>query len=111
MRLALYVVTPLLIAASEFVSVSHAQVLDGSDLRMEEREREARIIKLPAEEQVKLQAAQEKAVQDPEVIAAIEKRNKALQEFSVVLRETLLKNDPSIQVILDKIAAGASPGY
>jgi hypothetical protein len=78
---------------------------------MEEREREARIIKLPAEEQVKLQAAQEKAVQDPEVIAAIEKRNKALQEFSVVLRETLLKNDPSIQVILDKIAAGASPGY
>ena len=111
MRLALYVVAPLLVGAFGLVSVSSAQVVDGSDLRMQEREREELINKLPADEQVKLRAAQQKAIQDPEVIAAIEKRNKALAEFATVLRESLLKNDPQIQIILDKIAAGASPGF
>ena len=111
MRLALYVIAPVLIGASGLFTVANAQVVDGSDLRVQEREREELISKLSTDEQAKLSAAQQKAIQDPEVIAAIEKRNKALEEFATALRESLLKNDPSIQIILDKIAAGASPGY
>ena len=48
-------------------------------------EREGKINKLTLEEQLKLRAAQQKAIEDPAVKAAIEKRNQAIQEFRQAL--------------------------
>ena len=87
-----------------------AQEVDGNDVGRERREREERINKLSIEEQLKLRAAQQKSSKDPAVKAALEKRNRAIEEFRAALRETMVKLDPTIQPILDKVAIGASPG-
>ncbi len=96
--LALISVTPLV----------HAQTLDGSDLRKEVRERDERVNKLSVEDQLKLRAAEQKAAQDPEVKAALEKRNKAIQEFRAAVRASMIKADPTVQTILEKVAIGVN---
>jgi hypothetical protein len=95
--LALMSVTPL----------ARAQVLDGSDLRKEVRERDERVNKLSVDDQLKLRAAEQNAAQDPEVKAALEKRNKAIQEFRAAVRASMIKSDPTVQTILEKVAIGA----
>jgi hypothetical protein len=105
------IATTLLTTAQLSSSGSEAVVVDGSDLRKQETEKEAQIHKLSIDEQLKLRAAQQKAAQDPEVIAAVEKRNKAFEEFRAALVKSMLKSDPTMQVILDKMAQGASAGY
>jgi len=88
-----------------------ASALDGSDLRKEMTDRESKFLKLSMEEQLQLRAAQLKAAEDPELKAALEKRKQVLEEFRLVFRASLIKADPKIGPILEKIALGASPGY
>src|SRR3954452_12574249 len=67
--------------------------------------RAARLASLTEDERARLRAAHQKALQDPAVQAAREKLKQARREFREILRPALLKADPSIQPILDKLRA------
>jgi hypothetical protein len=58
---------------------------------------------LSPEERQKLEAAHRQAMQDPAVQAANDKMRQAHQEFRDAVRAAMLKADPSIQPILNKI--------
>jgi hypothetical protein len=66
---------------------------------------EQRLANLSPEERQKLQAARQKAMQDPAVQATHEKMRQAHKEFRDAMHAAMLKADPSIQPILDKIPA------
>ena len=68
-------------------------------------ERRARWASLTEEERAKLKAAHQKAMADPAVWAARDRLRKARREFREILRPALLKADPSIQPILEKMRA------
>jgi len=70
------------------------------------RHQEERFANLSADEREKLKAARQKAMQDPVVQAAQEKRRQADKEFHDALHASMLKADPSIQPILDKMPKG-----
>jgi Spy/CpxP family protein refolding chaperone len=67
--------------------------------------RAARLANLTDDERARLRAAYQKASQDPAVQAAREKLKQARREFREVMRPALLKADPSIQPILEKLRA------
>jgi hypothetical protein len=92
-----------------FVPIVFGQEWDGSDLRRETRERDERVNKLSTEEQLKLRAAEQQAAQDPAVKAALERRNTAIREFRTTLRASMLKADPSVQSILEKVSIKPKP--
>ena len=106
MTLKAWILFLVILGMVQFASRTSAQVLDGSDLRGEVRERQERVSKLSTEEQLKLRAAEQKAAEDPEVKAALEKRNKAIEEFRATVRASMIKSDPAIEPILDKAAGG-----
>ncbi|HWY52478.1 MAG TPA: hypothetical protein VNW72_13435 [Chthoniobacterales bacterium] len=62
-----------------------------------------RLANLSPEEREKLKAARQKAMQDPGVQAAHEKMRQARKEFMDSMHTAMLKADPSIQSVLDKI--------
>lgn len=67
--------------------------------------RAARLANLTEDERIRLRAAHQKALQDPNVQAAREKLRQARREFREVMRSALLKADPSLQPVLDKLRA------
>jgi hypothetical protein len=67
---------------------------------------EQQLANLSPEERQKLQAARQKAIQDPAVQAAHDKMRAAHKEFRDAMHAAMLKADPSIQAILNKIPAG-----
>jgi Spy/CpxP family protein refolding chaperone len=71
--------------------------------RQLQNERRARFQNLTEDERTRLRAAHEKAMQDPALQAARDKLRQARREFRELLRPALLKADPSIQPILDKL--------
>jgi hypothetical protein len=58
---------------------------------------------LPGGDKVKLKAVHALAMEDPAVKAADEKRKLAEKEFHDTLRATMLKIDPTVQPILDRM--------
>jgi Spy/CpxP family protein refolding chaperone len=68
-----------------------------------QNDRRARFANLTEDERSRLRAAHQKAMQDPALQAAREKLRQARREFREILRPALLKADPSIQPILDKL--------
>ena len=66
---------------------------------------EKRLANLSPEERQKVQAAHRKAMQEPSVQAAREKMRQAHKEFHDTMHAAMLKADPSIQPILNKIPA------
>jgi hypothetical protein len=66
---------------------------------------EKRLANLSPEERQKLQATRQKAIQDPAVQAAHDKMREAHKEFRDAMKAAMLRADPSIQPILDKIPA------
>jgi len=66
---------------------------------------EQRLANLPPEERQKLQTARQKAMQDPAVQAAHEKMREVHKELRDAMHAAMLKADPSIQPILNKIPA------
>jgi hypothetical protein len=64
-----------------------------------------RLANLSPEERQKLQAARQKAMEDPAVQAARDKMRQAHKEFRDAMNAALLKADPSIHPILNKIPA------
>jgi hypothetical protein len=67
--------------------------------------RAARLANLNEDERARLRAAYQKALQDPAVQTAREKMKQARREFREVMRPALLKADPSVQPILEKLRA------
>ncbi|MGZ4983030.1 MAG: hypothetical protein ACXV9Q_02950 [Chthoniobacterales bacterium] len=58
---------------------------------------------LSVDERAKLQAARQKALTDPAVQAAKDRARQAVKEFRDLRRAAMLRADPSIQPILDKM--------
>ena len=75
------------------------------------RHRQERFANLSADEREKLKAARQKAMQDPAVRAAEEKAREAEREFHAALNASMLKADPSIQPILNKMPKGERPEH
>lgn len=65
---------------------------------------------LSPEERQKLQTARQTAMQDPSVQAARDKMRQAHKEFRDAMHAAMLKADPSIQPILNKIPSGNRRG-
>jgi hypothetical protein len=68
-------------------------------------ERRARWANLSEEDRAKLRAAHEKAMADPAVQAARDRLRQARREFRELMRPAMLKADPTIEPILDKLRA------
>ena len=64
---------------------------------------QSRMANLSPDEREKLKAARQKAMQDPAVQAAHEKMRQARKAFMDSMRAAMLKADPSIQPVLDKM--------
>ena len=101
----------LVFASQPALRAADEPVVDGSELEAQLHEREQKIQKLSIEEQLKLRAAQQKAAEDPAVLEALKKRNEAIAEFRMALRNSMIRSDPKMAEILDKLAIGASPGF
>src|SRR6187549_1018953 len=104
------VLAAILVASSHF-AFSEEPDIEGKQINQELVDRGDKINKLTTEEQLKLRAAQVKAGEDPEVIAALAKRDKAIEEFRKAMHDSMVKSDPKVEAILQKIAVGASPGF
>jgi hypothetical protein len=72
--------------------------------------REENLGRLSIEDQLKVRAAQQKALEDAGVKAALENRDKALVEFRAKLRAAMIAADPNVKPILDRISEGTDPG-
>src|SRR3982750_703515 len=93
-----------------FLPSAKAEDPDSTATINEFKRREENLGKLDVEDQIKIRGAQQKALEDPEVKAALEKRDKAITEFRAKLREKMIVADPSVKPILERIAQGADPG-
>lgn len=82
-----------------------ADPVDGSDVQREVSELDARVDKLSLDDQLKLRAAEQKAAEEPAVQAALKKRNEAIREFRAALRAGMIKADPSLAPLLEKLWA------
>lgn len=71
--------------------------------RQFQNDRRARFANLTDDERARLRDAHQKAMTDPALQAARERLRQARREFRELLRPALLKADPSIQPILDKL--------
>lgn len=99
-----FVLLMVTIAAFQLTPRIMGQEVDGTDLAREVRERDEKVNRLTIEEQLKFRAAQKQAAQDPDVKAAMEKRNKAVDEFRAAVRASMIKSDPTLEPILNKLA-------
>lgn len=97
-----FLLVPALAAALQFAPAVFAQPPDRPN-RPFQTDRRPRWANLTEEERAKLRAAHQKAMEDPAVRAAQEKLKQARREFREVMRPALLKADPSIQPILEKL--------
>jgi Spy/CpxP family protein refolding chaperone len=100
-----FLLVPALACVSQFAPSLAAQPPDRSDkpFRPFQNERRARFANLTDDERARLRDAHQKAMTDPAVQAARERLRQARREFREVLRPAMLKADPSIQPILDKL--------
>ena len=101
----IYFLVAALAGVSQFAPPVSAQPPDRPDrpFRQFQNERRARWTNLTEDERARLRAAHQKAMADPAVQAAREKLRQARREFREVMRPALLKADPSLQPILDKL--------
>lgn len=73
------------------------------------REASQRLDSLSEDERVKLKAALAKAIVDPEVRTVRDRLHQARRDFRKVIRPALIKADPSVQPILEKVRAERDP--
>lgn len=103
MKVKLTFLVPALAAALQFSPSVLAQSPPDKPARQFQMERRARWASLTEEERSRLKAAHQKAMADPAVRAARDRLKQARREFREILRPALLRADPSIQPILEKI--------
>ncbi|HEX7517858.1 MAG TPA: hypothetical protein VF345_11305 [Chthoniobacterales bacterium] len=100
-----FLLVPTLAAALQFAPTVLAQPPVDKSPRQFQMEGRARWFSLNEEERSKLKAAHQKAMADPAVRAARDRLRQARREFREVMRPALLKADPSVQPILEKLRA------
>jgi hypothetical protein len=98
-----FLLVPVLAAALQIAPSVLAQSPADRPQRQFQMERRARWASLNEEERAKLKAAHQKVMADPAVRAARDRLRQARREFREVLRPALLKADPSLQPILEKM--------
>jgi Spy/CpxP family protein refolding chaperone len=98
-------ITMMMLTATQFVPVGYADDQPGQGGGWKRHHREG-FANLSADERQKLHAAHQKAVQDPAVRATHDKMRPARRDFRDATRSAMLKADPSIQPILDKMPKG-----
>jgi Spy/CpxP family protein refolding chaperone len=98
-----FLLVPTLAVALQFAPPASAQPPPDRPFRPSQNERRARWANLTEEDRVRLKAAHQKAMEDPAVRAAQEKLRQARREFRQLMRPALIKADPSIQQILEKM--------
>jgi hypothetical protein len=98
-----FLLVPTVAAALQFTPDAQAQSPVDKPARQFQMERRARWASLSEEERAKLKAAHQKAMADPAVRAARDRLRQARREFRDVLRPALLKADPTLQPILEKM--------
>jgi hypothetical protein len=91
--------------AFQLAPSSIAQQPTDKPFRPFQNERRARWANLSEEDRARLRAAHQKAMADPAVQAARDRLRQARREFREIMRPAMLKADPSIQPILDKLRA------
>ena len=100
-----FLLVPALAGALQFAPGAFAQQPPDRPFRPFQNERRARWANLSEEDRAKLRAAHQKAMADPAVQAARDRLRQARREFRELMRPAILKADPSIQPILDKLRA------
>jgi hypothetical protein len=100
MKMKLLMTISILAVAPQLAPVIWAQDEEQAPGR---RHWEQRLANLSPDDRQKLQSARQKAMQDPAVQAAHDKMRQAHKEFRDAMRAAMLKADPSIQPILNKI--------
>ena len=100
-----HLLVPALVCFLQIAPVVVAQPPDKPDrpFRQFQNDRRARWASLSEEERGRLRAAHQKAMADPAVQAARDRLRQARREFREILRPALLKADPTLQPILDKL--------
>lgn len=98
-----FLLVPALAAALQIAPSILAQSPADRPPRQFQMERRARWANLSEEERARLKAAHQKAMADPAVRAARDRLRQARRDFREVLRPALLKADPSLQPILEKM--------
>ena len=100
-----FLLVPALAAALQFAPAVLAQPPTNKPARQLRMERRAFWASLNEEERAKLRAAHQKAIADPAVRIARDKLKQARREFREVMRPAILKAEPAIQPILEKMRA------
>ncbi|MEP6821142.1 MAG: hypothetical protein ABI946_02205 [Chthoniobacterales bacterium] len=83
--------------------------VDRSGLMRQLQEREQKIEQLSEEEKTALNEARKKALEDPAVKAVLAARNEAAQELDATLRANMLKADPTLASVFEKMATPPAP--
>ena len=99
MKMKLLVTISIFTAALHFAPVAMGGNWEGKGLR----QREGRFANLAPGEREKLKAAHDKARNDPAVRAAKDRMRQARKEFRDAMHAAMVKDDPSLQPILDKM--------
>lgn len=99
-----------LVATSQFPPTLLAQPPGDKSPRQFRMERRARWATLTEAERSKLRAAHQKAMADPVVKGAHDRLKQARHEFREVMHPAMLRADPSIQPILEKLRAERTAG-
>jgi hypothetical protein len=97
-----FLLVPTVAAALQLTPIALAQP-PGDKPARPFQERRARWASLNEDERAKLKAAHHKAMEDPAVRAAHDRLKQARREFRDVMRPAILKADPSVQPILEKM--------
>jgi Spy/CpxP family protein refolding chaperone len=102
MKRKVFLMTMLLTAALQLTPILFAQDNQPRD-QGPRRNRHEHLANLTPEERQKLQAAHRKAMHDPALRAAHDKLRQARNEFRDTLHAAMVKADPTLQPILDKL--------
>ena len=108
MKIKCLVVMTVLLSVLQFSPVLFAQDENGPNGREGGRRGhwQQRLANLSPDEREKLKVARQKAMQDPSVQAAHDKMRQARRDFMAAMHSAMLKADPSIQPVLNKIPRG-----
>jgi hypothetical protein len=105
MRTKRLLIIALTVAAGlQFVPFGLAQTPDAQGHWKSER-RERFLANLSPEERTQLRAAHHKAMADPAVQAAKDRKRQSARDFRELKKAAMLRADPSLQPILDKLPA------
>lgn len=107
MKLKTLLIVSSLAAGMQFTPVAFAQAPDAQihDRQNRHARRAEFLASLSPEERAKLRAAHQKAMADPAVQAAKDRSRQSRRELRDLKRAAMLRADPSIQPILDKMPA------